>query len=125
MNDLGEEPQGTDSKDLPSFTDDFICLSEFSEIVGPVPLFCIPEKARGNFNLEKFVIRIMAVDNQTKSCDPGSFADDTQVVISEPSEDAFAYVHFSHSPSSPPQKKTISILKLGWHSFLFLFFVVC
>lgn len=77
----------------PSFTDDFICVSEFSEIVGPVPLFCIPESGKGSFNIEKFVIRIMAVDYQNKSCDPGAFVDDTQVVITEPTENAFAYVH--------------------------------
>ena len=76
----------------PSFTDDFICVSEFSEIVGPVPLFCIPESGKGSFNIEKFVIRIMAVDYQNKSCDPGAFVDDTQVVITEPTENAFAYV---------------------------------
>lgn len=77
----------------PSFTEDFICISEFSEIVGPVPLFCIPDKAVGSFNLEKFVIRIMAVDYQNKVQDTGSFMEDTQVVISETSEDAYAYVH--------------------------------
>ncbi|KAL6073495.1 Guanine nucleotide exchange protein smcr8 [Balamuthia mandrillaris] len=78
----------------PSFYDDFICISEFSEIVGPVPLLCLPsDKAKGNFDLEKFVIRIMAVDYQNKSSDPGTFMEDTQVVISEISEDAFAYVH--------------------------------
>jgi hypothetical protein len=38
------------------------------------------------------VIRIMAVDYQNKSCDPGAFVDDTQVVITEPTENAFAYV---------------------------------
>mgnify|MGYP001068183038 CR=1 FL=1 len=75
-----------------SFTEDFICISEFSEIVGPVPLFCIPENATGNFNLEKFVIRIMAVDYQNKAQDAGTFMEDTQVVISEASEDAHAYV---------------------------------
>jgi hypothetical protein len=67
-------------------------VSEFSEIVGPVPLFCIPESGKGSFNIEKFVIRIMAVDYQNKSCDPGAFVDDTQVVITEPTENAFAYV---------------------------------
>jgi hypothetical protein len=84
--------QGGGGVGAASFTDDFICISEFSEIVGPVPLFCIPESGKGSFNIEKFVIRIMAVDYQNKSCDPGAFVDDTQVVITEPTENAFAYV---------------------------------
>eukprot|EP01089_Gocevia_fonbrunei_P013417 TRINITY_DN3447_c0_g1_i1.p1 TRINITY_DN3447_c0_g1~~TRINITY_DN3447_c0_g1_i1.p1 ORF type:complete len:244 (-),score=58.89 TRINITY_DN3447_c0_g1_i1:28-759(-) len=77
-----------------SFTEDFICVSEFSEIVGPVPLFCVPaDDAFGKFNLERFVIRIMAVDNNQKNCETGSLMEDTQAVISETDEDAFAYVH--------------------------------
>lgn len=34
----------------------------------------------------------MAVDYQNKSSDPGSYIKDTQVVMPEPTEDAFAYV---------------------------------
>jgi hypothetical protein len=95
MGDHNEETTKQEAKlqaGAPSFTDDFICISEFSEIVGPVPLFCIPESGKGAFNIEKFVIRIMAVDYQNKNCDPGAFVDDTQVVITEPTENAFAYV---------------------------------
>lgn len=92
-------PEKGDEEKAFSFTDDFVCISEFSEIVGPVPLFCIPDKGTGNFNLEKFVIRIMAVDYQNKTQDAGSIMEDTQVVISEASEDAHAYVIFFTQPS--------------------------
>lgn len=98
MNEIANDVVGGDKGGLGdeeksfSFSEDFVCISEFSEIVGPVPLFCIPENATGNFNLEKFVIRIMAVDYQNKAQDAGSIMEDTQVVISEASEDAHAYV---------------------------------
>jgi len=100
------------TKQEASFVDDFICVSEFSEIVGPVPLFCIPENAKGSFNIEKFVIRIMAVDYQNKG-DPGAFVDDTQVVISEPTENAFAYVgSISQSSSTTPSSLPVFSKKI-------------
>ncbi len=55
----------------PTFLNDFILISEFSELVGPVPLSVIPEGGEGKFNLNDFVLRIMAVDYQNKSNDLG------------------------------------------------------
>lgn len=76
-----------------SFSGDFIVISEFSEVVGPIPLFVIPEwGAEGTFNLNSFVLKIMAVDTQNKSNDPQTYFKDSQGVIPEPSEDAYAYV---------------------------------
>lgn len=77
---------------------------------GPVPLFVIPETGSGTFNKDDFVVKVMAVDHQTKSTDPGYFyilssfilkanfsedsLRDTQVVIAYPQENAHAYVKF-------------------------------
>lgn len=79
-----------------SFTGDFIVVSEFSEKVGPIPLYVIPEGGEGTFNLNDFVLKIMAVDVQNKSNDPQSYLKDSQVVMPEPSENAFAYVCISY-----------------------------
>jgi hypothetical protein len=76
-----------------SFDGDFIVISEFSEQVGPVPLFVIPDwGAEGTFNLNAFVLKIMAVDFQNKSNDPQSYLKDSQVAMPEPGEDAYTYV---------------------------------
>ncbi len=55
----------------PSFTHDFVLISEFSELEGPVPLFIVPELSATQirFNLNDFVLKIMAVDYQNKSTD--------------------------------------------------------
>lgn len=45
-----------------TFDKDFILLSEFSEMVGPKPLFTIPMDFRSKFNLNTFAVRIMSVD---------------------------------------------------------------
>jgi hypothetical protein len=81
-----------DPKKVPSFAGDFIVISEFSEQVGPVPLYVIPEGTEGTFNLNAFVLKIMAVDFQNKTNDPQSYLKDSQVVMPEPNEDAIAYV---------------------------------
>lgn len=78
-----------------NFFVDFVLVGEFSELDGPVPLFVIPDGASQNFNLNEFVVRIMAVDYQNKPTDVTNSAQDTQVVLSEPKEKAFAYVRLS------------------------------
>lgn len=55
--------------------------------IGQVPL------SIGKFNINQFVLRIMAVDNQNKSSELNAFAEDTQVVMTEPSENLAAYTH--------------------------------
>jgi hypothetical protein len=95
----------------PSFLRDFVLISEFSELEGPVPLVVMPEGGEGKFNINDFVLRIMAVDYQNKGNDLGmyiflgcdlltcllaSFSEDTQVVLSEDKESAFAYVSIIH-----------------------------
>lgn len=76
-----------------SFDGDFIIISEFSEQVGPVPIDIIPEwNAAGTFDLNSFVLKIMAVDFQSKSNDPHSYLKDSQVAMPEPGEDAYTYV---------------------------------
>ncbi len=52
-----------------SFSADFIVVSEFSEIDGPIPRMVIPENSEGKFNISDFVVKIMAVDHQNKSSD--------------------------------------------------------
>jgi hypothetical protein len=42
-------------------TVDFVLLSEFSELEGPVPLFRIPESAAPTFNVNDFVLRCASV----------------------------------------------------------------
>ena len=49
--------------------DDFILVSEFSEHEGPVPLVAFPDSSLAEdtgFDVSKFVIRIMSVDNQVR-----------------------------------------------------------
>eukprot|EP01104_Vermistella_antarctica_P014190 TRINITY_DN4428_c0_g1_i1.p2 TRINITY_DN4428_c0_g1~~TRINITY_DN4428_c0_g1_i1.p2 ORF type:complete len:915 (-),score=187.27 TRINITY_DN4428_c0_g1_i1:3716-6460(-) len=86
-------PSPTPETEQKGFLDDFIVISEFSEQVGPVPLLVIPDGAQGTFDLNAFVLRAMAVDYQNKSTDVLGAVEDTQVVMSESKEDAFAYVH--------------------------------
>jgi hypothetical protein len=76
-----------------SFDGDFIIISEFSEQVGPVPIDIIPDwNSAGTFDLNTFVLKIMAVDFQSKSNDPQSYLKDSQVAMPEPNEDAYTYV---------------------------------
>jgi hypothetical protein len=68
------ESRNSSSKSLsgaaePTFLSDFILVSEFSELEGPVPLFTVPEGSQSNFNVNNFVLRVMAVDYQNKSSD--------------------------------------------------------
>ncbi len=64
-------PSVQQKKELPSlsFSADFIVVSEFSEIDGPIPRMVIPENSEGKFNISDFVVKIMAVDHQNKSSD--------------------------------------------------------
>ena len=48
-----------------SYTDDFILLSEFSEIEGPKPLFTIPTDGGCNFNKNDYALHVMCVDFHT------------------------------------------------------------
>jgi hypothetical protein len=48
-----------------SYTDDFILLSEFSEIEGPKPLFTIPLDGGCNFNKNDYSLHVMCVDFHT------------------------------------------------------------
>ena len=92
-NNLNPPPVDPKTQKKESFAGDFIVISEFSEQVGPVPLYVIPEwGAEGTFNLNGFVLKIMAVDFQNKTNDPQSYLKDSQVAMPEPSEDAYTYV---------------------------------
>lgn len=65
-----ETPQNLEAQSPKrSFPADFILLSEFSELEGPVPLQVIPEGGSGKFKSGDFVLRIMAVDHQNKNTD--------------------------------------------------------
>ena len=85
-----------------SFDEDFILLSEFSELEGPRPVLTVPENGGGSFSKSTFAVRVMSVDCTSPiSQDPGSpdsasnfiTEGDTQVVLLEPSEGAASYVH--------------------------------
>ena len=83
-----------------SFDQDFILVSEFSEIVGPRPVLTIPEDGGASFDKNTFTVRIMSVDcTAPVTADAESNREgfhilgDTQVFLLEPSEGAVAYVH--------------------------------
>jgi len=85
-----------------SFRDDFILVSEFSELEGPIPLFILPDKCsidKGFIN--SIVLRMMSVDYQSNKSVPiigsePSSNEDTQVFLDHPLENAFSYVyHFT------------------------------
>ncbi|XP_070568600.1 guanine nucleotide exchange protein smcr8a-like isoform X2 [Ptychodera flava] len=76
-----------------SFKEDFILISEFSEQEGPKPLITIPTDAAGSFDLNAFAVKIMAVDFQMVGGAQFSVASDTQIVVEEDKERAYAYVH--------------------------------
>jgi len=83
-----------------SFVEDFICVSEFAEQHGPVPLLVVPKDGECGFNLNTYVVRIMAANYQKQACDVGEFAEDAQVALSEPTEDAQCYVSSSRRGGS-------------------------
>ena len=83
-----------------SFDQDFILVSEFSELVGPRPVLTIPEDGGASFNTNVFTVRIMSVDctaplSFDSDSRKGGFqtVGDTQVFLVEPSEGAVAYIH--------------------------------
>lgn len=86
--------QSPKKQNTPLFQQDFICISEFCEQQGPIPIFTIPQKGEGKFDLNSFVVRIQASDHTRKvdRGDHGSFcrAEDTQVYLAD--QGAFAYV---------------------------------
>ncbi|XP_062243678.1 guanine nucleotide exchange protein smcr8b isoform X1 [Platichthys flesus] len=86
------------------FQRDFILVAEFSEQVGPKPVLTIPDDPRviGSFDLNHFSVRIMSVDYQASGpvhashAGPGprlNFSEDSEVILGDSAEDAFAYVH--------------------------------
>ncbi|XP_034452648.1 guanine nucleotide exchange protein smcr8b isoform X2 [Hippoglossus hippoglossus] len=86
------------------FHRDFILVAEFSEQVGPKPVLTIPDDPRviGSFDLNHFSVRIMSVDYQASGpvhashASPGprlNFSEDSEVILGDSAEDAFAYVH--------------------------------
>jgi len=76
--------------------DDFILVSEFSEHLGPVPSVAFPETAiteDTGFDIGKFVIRIMSVDNQARvESETFVLPEDNEVFLTELEESAYAYV---------------------------------
>uniref|UniRef100_A0AAY4CIF4 UDENN FLCN/SMCR8-type domain-containing protein n=1 Tax=Denticeps clupeoides TaxID=299321 RepID=A0AAY4CIF4_9TELE len=82
------------------FVRDFVLVSEFSEQVGPQPLFTVPEDSftRSPFDLNRFSLRIMSVDYQPPgggacSRQPIRFVEDSHVLLGDSKESAYAYVH--------------------------------
>jgi hypothetical protein len=58
-----------------------------------VSLQTIPPNGTGDFDVDRFVLKIMSVDHQAKSGDSGVFGEDTQVVFSDHLEGVWCYVH--------------------------------
>ncbi|XP_022100716.1 guanine nucleotide exchange protein SMCR8-like isoform X2 [Acanthaster planci] len=81
----------------PTFDEDFVLVCEFSELEGPKPVMTIPKDASGDFDLNDFALKIMAIDynatNIVRSGGMFSLVEDTGVVLEEPKESACAYVH--------------------------------
>ena len=63
------------------FIGDFICLSEFKEDEGPVPVLIHPEKGEGSFDISSFVIKIMAVDYQYSTSADFNQVEDIQAIL--------------------------------------------
>lgn len=88
-------PPGADgeAQKKAKFDKDFIIVSEFSEQVGPIPISIVPENGSGTFDTSHFSVRIMSSDFQGTT---GKFSVslDTQVILSEKMDGAFAYVHY-------------------------------
>src|SRR3989338_2048308 len=73
---------------------DFICISEFSELLGPVVTELIPNVQNKNINLDDFVVRIQAADWQNRGSMELNESPDSQVILYDPSSDIYAYVHY-------------------------------
>jgi len=79
--------------------DDFIVLSEFSEQAGPIALTLVPDQFHFgmlDFDLSKYVVKIMSVDFQNKTNDLKTYAKDAQMFFTLPSNyrsEIYAYVH--------------------------------
>jgi hypothetical protein len=74
---------------------DFILLSEFAEIRhGPQPVCTIPEGGNGSFDITAFSVRIFSTDFQQGQSDDFVISPDSQVLLTEPSDGLFAYVHY-------------------------------
>ncbi|XP_071800582.1 guanine nucleotide exchange protein smcr8a-like isoform X2 [Asterias amurensis] len=81
----------------PTFEGDFVLVCEFSELEGPKPVMTVPKDSGGDFEQNDFALKIMAIDynatNVVRSGGSFTLVEDTGVVLEEPKESAFAYVH--------------------------------
>lgn len=74
---------------------DFILLSEFAEIRhGPQPICTIPAKGEGEFDTGSFSVRVFSTDFQQGQEEEFDISPDSQVLITEPKDGAYAYVHY-------------------------------
>jgi hypothetical protein len=86
---------------------DFVCIGEFSELVGPVPRHIVPkESASGLVDPNSLILKVMTCDYQQTNGSAassyhgsspaseslGSLAEDSQVVLPMPEENGWVYV---------------------------------
>ncbi|GAB1607391.1 guanine nucleotide exchange protein SMCR8-like isoform X2 [Argonauta hians] len=108
---------------------DFVMVTEFSELEGPKPLFVQPSEGIGQFDVNAFAVKIMSVDHQPPkniSCNNFSLLEDKQVVFTDIAEGVSAYVYhfllydlqargyvrpFCMAYVSPDSKKLITFYK--------------
>jgi len=82
----------------PPFRHDFIVIAEFCEQKGPSPLLILPnDRSAEQFNVQKFVTRVLAGDHTRKHDKQGDNCtwicpEDTQVYLTDSAQGAFAYV---------------------------------
>lgn len=76
-----------------SLLQDFVMVTEFSELEGPKPLFVQPSEGLGNFDINAFAVKIMSVDHQPPK-NGFTLIEDKQVLLSETAERVSAYVYY-------------------------------
>ncbi|CAG0886871.1 unnamed protein product [Cyprideis torosa] len=74
--------------------DDFILITEFSEIEGPVPLLIIPQDARLDLDLNDLAVKVMSTDYQGSGSSHSCIIEDVQVLHSNLSPGLHAYTHY-------------------------------
>ncbi|XP_036370221.1 guanine nucleotide exchange protein SMCR8 isoform X2 [Octopus sinensis] len=108
---------------------DFVMVTEFSELEGPKPLFVQPSEGIGHFDINAFAVKIMSVDHQPPKnilCNNFTLMEDKQVLFTDIAEGVSAYVYhfllydlqargyvrpFCMAYVSPDSKKLITFYK--------------
>ncbi|XP_059477953.1 uncharacterized protein LOC132198145 isoform X2 [Neocloeon triangulifer] len=89
-----------DPKDPCTFCahEDFVIFSEFSEVLGPLPLLTVPphvhDEPAAELDMNAFILKIMSVDYQANPSGQFNLAEDAQVLQTPVVPGVHAYVHY-------------------------------